>query len=676
LSINHPIDMKHIRILFIILLATSASLMSPDASAQNKQQIQEAVDKYIMNCNLHVTEPVLLSMSDTLFQLAQKVNDTVATCMVPLFKMEYYRSIGQEDSMLHYLHIGKEYSVRLNCKSYYYQGLQCYIIHLLSYHRYDEARDVLIELNHEAIRDKNNYGLLTYYKNLIEIYANREKYRMAKTYCDTCIAIADRDSSLTGERFIVSFYRISMLRKLHWYDEALAAVKEGIEHPKVTPVFRGIYYAYECWIRSETGDLEGARKALDQVDQLLPNCYSRAAVSYAHIYYYKATKQYDKALQWIEEYEKNVCTGDPTFTYKEKSAVLFALGGHDAEAVRLAKAYYTHQDSIYNIEENYDDTNLLETFDANLNQLNELNTKNESMSWILYILCAVIIFIFVFLSLFHYSFFRGLRKGNYASSKTMVQAKQKLELDTFQSIQKSLLTSDHLDNDNYAIYAHMEQGSQNCNNFYHFFEYGKKAYIMMGETKGSPSKSIHVQTLIRDIARCEGRHTALATDIVRYLNQVIYNTYHGEVTATLMMGIVDFKTGVLSFCNCDHSYPIALNRSGDENVPYMIILTKPYRNPAIGASAETIFYGGDVPLKPGNKMLLYSNSLMETKDAEGNSFSDESLLTTLLTNPTVSSKEMVEICSQRALNFRNNQPFESDTTITCMEYKGSFNLSE
>lgn len=668
--------MKQIRILPYLFIVALMGLMPQQTLAQKATSDEEAINGYIMKCNIHMKEPIVLKMADTLQELASRTKDSSALSMVPIFKLEYYRIHGNEDSLRHYVHLAKQVAFHLNRKKYYYQSCQRSIVHALESHQYSQAKKELYELNQEAIRDQSNYGLLVYYKNLYEIFASRNRYRLALSYCDTCLSLIKKDTSLNSEYCIVSFNRIGILISLKRFETALNAIREGRQHPTANTTFRGIYYAFECCVLTEMGDLEGAKLALEQTDHLLPNCYSRTAVSNAHLKYFMATKQYERALKWIEEYEANTLGEDSRIAKKVKSEVLFALGGHDKEAVQLAKEYYTRQDSLSLIEENYDESELLDAFDANLRQINESQKKIKSISTSLLIVGITAIALLIIIVFFIVRWRRRLKDGSIYTSKSLQKTREKIELKAAQSIQQSLLPASPFDKDYANIHAQIIQGTQFGGNYFDFYEYGKHVFFLVGEVYGANTVMAHVLSKIHDIVRCESRHVTTATDIVSYLNDEIFSLYKGKVTATMLMGILDVRTGILSFCNAGHTYPIELIKSGDAKVPYMIKELTPHRNARMGERGDTIFYGGNLPLKPGDKMLVYGQNILDLKDVNGNEFSYESLLTTVLTNTRASPQELVEICNKRISSFLNHETPEVDITFACIEYKGNSNKSE
>jgi len=662
--------MKHIHILLSIILLASMSLTPQRSMAKVNKAQEEAINEYVMKCNVHIAEPELLLMTDTLQSLALRTNDSTSFCLVPLFRLEYYRKLGNEDSIMHYLHLAKRCASQFHRPQYYYIATERHISYLVKKYRYEEARKELDQLFHDAQREKSSAGLFAYYRCLHETFEVEESYRLALVYCDSCLAIIGRDTSLAKEYHSTTFDRIHILLLLKRYDEALAATRDGRNRSDNIPVFRGIYYAYECSILSKKGDLEAAGKALEQTDHLLPNCYSRTPVINAHIDYYKATKQYDKALKWIEDYEKNSSKPNPKFTQKEKSTILFALGGHDAEAVQLAKAYYTYKDSTNREDGRYDKSALYDNYDINLSQIKEAEKRTNFLKWSIIIAGLIVLLLTVSSIIFFIRTKRNLKKGKFTSLISLNKAKDRIENDVVRYIRGSLLPQENIDDKNISIHAGTIPGSLNYNDYYDFFVHDNNIYCIIGEVEGPASTSMHVISMIRNIVRCEGRHAKVATEIASYLNDEIFNIYQGNVTATMLMGIIDLKTGIMSFCNAGHSYPIGLMKSGDEETPYMVKHTSPHRNPNLGASINTVFYGGNLPLKPGDKLIQYSKNLLETEGGDGNTITEDTLVTLALTHCTETPQEMVATATDRITKFLNGKTPTNCLTIVCIEYKG------
>jgi sigma-B regulation protein RsbU (phosphoserine phosphatase) len=128
-----------------------------------------------------------------------------------------------------------------------------------------------------------------------------------------------------------------------------------------------------------------------------------------------------------------------------------------------------------------------------------------------------------------------------------------------------------------------------------------------------------VFALIEEISRNDVLIYTEPSRIFQYLNKVISEIGGGKLMMTCFVGIYDFTEKKLYFSNSSHDYPILIKGSGEISP---IMSKTDYR---LGEMKEPLFQSNQMDLGPGDKILLYTDGLVENKNTQGKNFSEGDL---------------------------------------------------
>ena len=92
---------------------------------------------------------------------------------------------------------------------------------------------------------------------------------------------------------------------------------------------------------------------------------------------------------------------------------------------------------------------------------------------------------------------------------------------------------------------------------------------------------------------------------------------------------------------------------------------------ALGVSDSAKYRVGQLRLKPGNQLVLYTDGITESKDANEHLFGEGQLETTLHAMSGRSSQQVVERVVQTVQHFSNGAPQWDDLTLLVLGYGGS-----
>ena len=115
---------------------------------------------------------------------------------------------------------------------------------------------------------------------------------------------------------------------------------------------------------------------------------------------------------------------------------------------------------------------------------------------------------------------------------------------------------------------------------------------------------------------------------IRQTNNYIANT-HGDtgMFATLFLGALDVKSGVLKYVNCGHEPPMTIRRNE------ISVRLKP-TGPALGMMPDLEYRVGQARLHPGDTLIAFTDGLTDAQNPDGDMFGRDRLTQALRTAGT------------------------------------------
>ena len=124
---------------------------------------------------------------------------------------------------------------------------------------------------------------------------------------------------------------------------------------------------------------------------------------------------------------------------------------------------------------------------------------------------------------------------------------------------------------------------------------------------------------MQDIAKNDQTIFTDPGKIFYFLNKVISEIGGGKLMMTCFVGIYDIPKKKLYFSNSSHDYPIIIKSSGEISP---IMSKTDFR---LGERPDPVFQSNEMDLLPGDKILLYTDGLVENKNPQGKNFSEGDL---------------------------------------------------
>ncbi len=213
------------------------------------------------------------------------------------------------------------------------------------------------------------------------------------------------------------------------------------------------------------------------------------------------------------------------------------------------------------------------------------------------------------------------------------------------------------------IHAILKPAREVGGDFYDFFFINSdRLCLVVGDVsgKGVPAALFMsmVITYIRSIARVFNEPDLILNDV----NREISRGNDSCTFVTVFLGILNIKTGELSYTNAGHNPPLKISSRND------VILLDDAKCPAIGMDDDFSFSRKTIMLQSLDMICLYTDGVTEAFDEKRQMFSEERLIEEVSGHREYSASKLADEVLQKVQSFSKEMPQADDITILNVRY--------
>ncbi|MDO4815796.1 MAG: SpoIIE family protein phosphatase [Bacillota bacterium] len=242
------------------------------------------------------------------------------------------------------------------------------------------------------------------------------------------------------------------------------------------------------------------------------------------------------------------------------------------------------------------------------------------------------------------------------------------ELEFAKTIQESALPRifpPYPNRKDFDIWADMDPAKEVGGDFYDFYFVGENKFAFLVADvsgKGIPAAMFMMtaKTLIKSLAETG----AEVNEILTHANQELCESNEAGMFVTAWIGIIDLKTGLVSFSNAGHNPPLVRKKNGE----FTYLRSKPG---FVLAGMEGVRYRkNEVCLEPGDVIFLYTDGVTEATNASSELYGEERLEKKLNSLYTADVEVLCRGVKSDIDVFVGEAPQFDDITMLCFSYKG------
>jgi serine phosphatase RsbU (regulator of sigma subunit)/HAMP domain-containing protein len=164
---------------------------------------------------------------------------------------------------------------------------------------------------------------------------------------------------------------------------------------------------------------------------------------------------------------------------------------------------------------------------------------------------------------------------------------------------------------------------------------------------------------------------------LRYIDGIIFGSTKGKIGMTAFAVIVNLNTGEATFSNGGHNFPYQIcyaeqsiqadNETADVKKPVVSIKSLMQRSNRIGYHDNSEFQTKKATFKPGDRIFLYTDGLVECKNPAAQDYGEVRLKKLITNAGPLSGEEFLATVENDVFKFANGEPLHDDVMLIIIE---------
>lgn len=147
--------------------------------------------------------------------------------------------------------------------------------------------------------------------------------------------------------------------------------------------------------------------------------------------------------------------------------------------------------------------------------------------------------------------------------------------------------------------------------------------MVIADVSGKGIAAAIMMAFLRPLIRSALDHTADPVEALERTNAILVNERRTGMFVTVLAGVLNLTNGVFTFANAGHEMPILAKPDGSE--PRWI----PGGGPLIGVFGRLDLTAERVEIRPGERLILYTDGITDAASPGGERFGQDRLLRTI-----------------------------------------------
>ena len=240
--------------------------------------------------------------------------------------------------------------------------------------------------------------------------------------------------------------------------------------------------------------------------------------------------------------------------------------------------------------------------------------------------------------------------------KTTKSANERMEseLTVARNIQMGMLRTDFPA----QLHALLNPAKEVGGDLYDFILKGDILYFAVGDVSGKGVPASLMMAITRSTIRFVAGLGLPMDESLSRINKIVSDSNSNDMFVTLIVGRIDMKTLHMEYCNAGHNPLVIIPPEGK---PYFLNAEP---NLAIGLFGDFPYRDESIDLKPGTRIIAYTDGVNEAENAAMDQYGNERLLETVSQiGPGVDGDIAVNLIYDSVKTFADGNPQNDDITI-------------
>jgi len=254
---------------------------------------------------------------------------------------------------------------------------------------------------------------------------------------------------------------------------------------------------------------------------------------------------------------------------------------------------------------------------------------------------------------------RTIRYGEELRKTTEAKERMESDLTLARDIQRGMLRTDFPP----FFHAFVNPAKAVGGDFYDFDQQGDQFYFAIGDVSGKGVAASLLMAITRVLLRFVVNEGQPLDVSMGRINDTFSNSNKAGMFVTMFVARIDLKTGHMEYCNAGHAPILVMPPDGE---PYLL-KSKP--NIVLGMCDNFIYQAEMIDLKPGTRIVAYTDGVTEAERKDLSQYGNERLLAWAQNvvetrhGTSLQEQSVVESLYHSVRDFADGNPQNDDITI-------------
>jgi phosphoserine phosphatase RsbU/P len=240
--------------------------------------------------------------------------------------------------------------------------------------------------------------------------------------------------------------------------------------------------------------------------------------------------------------------------------------------------------------------------------------------------------------------------------------KQREELGKAREIQEGLLPKRIPQLRGFDVAGTWHPASLVGGDYFDVLKFGDRTLVIcVGDVVGKGISAALLMANLQASFRAVAPDSASAGRLMDRLNAVICSNIAADRFVTFWCAMIDSAARKLSYANAGHWPPVLVRRSG-------AVESLGQGGPPLGLAVEIKYDDIEVPLNPGDRLVLYTDGVTEAADSDEHEYGAKRLADLVLANMELGASELIETTRRHVDGFCGGR-YQDDFTLVVVAVK-------
>lgn len=244
------------------------------------------------------------------------------------------------------------------------------------------------------------------------------------------------------------------------------------------------------------------------------------------------------------------------------------------------------------------------------------------------------------------------------------------ELETAQILQQRFLPPSQIKTTTLEIASFYRPAEQCSGDWWGYFDLGSgRELVCIADVTGHGAASALVTSMTQALClsyvqRNQNRDVA-PSSLIREINEIVYQTFRGDMYMTFFALIFDAKRGMVTGSNAAHNFPLVIRAKPMGKNPEAILVQG---NP-VGHESNARFVDQEIRAERGDRFILYTDGLTECRNPENKMYGSGAFRRSIIRHQAEDVTDLRDSLVNDALVFFAEQPLADDVTLAVIKVR-------